>query len=265
MTTKTFTPCAYCGENISAHAFICPNCGKPQPGSVNQKFADSTTTTVPRTQGKNIIDVTAHFDPSEQSGPPVSQSLRGSGRKKIDVAVITFSDNARIQTAPTPVHEVDTLYLEPDSGTNYKAAFKEALSLCHGYGRVLVLVEGDGGANVGGGFLSNPEEAAFKAAQELKDCGARIAVIGFDGATHNPDFLRGLASGPSLWEVTYSGQVQQSFVSATTTLTNGPRAGSGKTLFIYIIDESGSMSEGNKQQEVEAAFRSSLQVLKQMC
>lgn len=263
---RTSITCPNCQGDIASTAVICPKCQFVLQGDLRQKFGDSTTVSGKRKSKTRVIDMESPFSQST-TGTSMNlpmMPLRGGRKEQIDVAVITFSDDAEIRIPPCSAHHVSSFTLMPDSGTNYKAGLELVQNLTAGYRRVLLLVCGDGEANQGGGLFGCPSKAAIKAAQDLKDKGVRIATIGFEGPSYDPQFLRSLASNPALVEKTYSGRVQHSFVRATQTLTAGAAKDNGPMLFIYLIDESASMNEENKKPEVEAAFRESLQMLKQM-
>ncbi|MCL4218030.1 MAG: VWA domain-containing protein, partial [Candidatus Hydrogenedentes bacterium] len=171
-----------------------------------------------------------------------------------------------VDQAPTTAHQILPFTLEPKSSTNEAAGLQLAGEVWQQHApnrRLNIILFGDGEPNTGGGvFFCSAAKAAVKEADKLKSQGARICTIGFKGSSYDPDHLRELASSPSLNFHAKAGNIGNTFLNATQTITQMGQRNSQGELVIFVIDESGSMDEGTKKPEVEQAVKNSIEWLR---
>ncbi|HOH52015.1 MAG TPA: VWA domain-containing protein [Candidatus Hydrogenedentes bacterium] len=251
-----------CGAPVEKDAFMCARCGKCLDGSAGNTIPSSRRVTVP---GRSVRASGSRRFPPPAAQNPGSRKLEASRGIEAKVAVVTFSARAQVVQAPAPPHEARPFTLTPDSSTNEAAGLELAGKLHReemAHARLNIVLLGDGVPTAGGGLFGSDSAAAEEAAQLLKQQGARIATIGFAGPTMDFGHLRKLASSPALTFEARAGNVTPVFLLATQSLTVSRWGQKGAELVVFVIDSSGSMDEGNKKQEVEAAVAASIEFLR---
>ncbi len=250
-----------CGAPVAKDAFWCPQCRKCLDGSAGNTIPSSRRVTVPgravRGSGSRRFHAPAVQDPG-------SREVGASRHVEAKVAVVTFSARAQVVQAPAPPHEAAPFTLTPESTTNEAAGLELAGEVQRAqmpHARLNIVLLGDGVPTAGGGLFGCDATAAEKVAHTLKQQGARIATIGFAGPTMDFGHLRKLASSPALTFEAQAGNVTPIFLLATQSLTVSRWGQQGAELVVFVIDSSGSMDEGNKKQEVEAAVAASIEFL----
>ncbi len=205
--------------------------------------------------------------PSFRAAVPVEWAGRLPAVKQkseTKVAIITYSDEATLVQEPVPPDQVRAFFLRPDASTNEAAGLRLARQVRLQYmpqARLNLVILGDGEATSGGGPLGDDKEASLAEADILKQEGTRITTIGLRGPTMDFNHLRSLASTPALAFEAQSGQIARVFVHATQSLTSYRWGQTGAEFVIFMIDQSGSMDEQNKKEEVEEAVRKSIALL----
>jgi uncharacterized protein YegL len=263
MSTQDFVTCD-CGERNASYAFRCGKCGKIFDGGLGNTIPTRRMVTVPERASATVQAESAAMPmPIRQRVPAL-----GRGRDDMLVEIVTFDDHAHVRVSPCPVNMVSPFTLHPGGSTNeadgLRLAGEEAGRHCPN-ARLNLILFGDGEPTSGGRWHKSDADAALEEAEKLKRRGARIATIGFEGGG-SMDFhhLRQLASSPSLALEARSGRLTAAFLNVTHTLTQDRWDHQGPELVAFVIDESGSMNEGTKKEELEEAVRSSLAFLGQL-
>jgi hypothetical protein len=270
MGTQNLVKCK-CGAMNAPGAFQCHRCEEPFDGSAGNSIPFSrrvTKTGSVRFSGDgNSISDRSHYgsklNPVELWQPP-QRDLVAQSSVDLRVAIITFSANAELRAGPAHPSQIPLFELRPRTSTNEAAGLTLAGEVCQRQvpgSRPNIILFGDGVATTGGGWFGDPGKAALDIAKGLKQQKARIATIGFRGPSMDFDHLRALASSPALaWEA-QAGNVTPVFLTATQSMTSNRWGQGGDEFVAFVIDESGSMDEGNKRVEVEAAVNASIEFL----
>lgn len=206
---------------------------------------------------------------------PIGQSIRFPvvqqtasrfvpARPEVKVAIVGFSDEAQLRQAPTSPHSVGRFQLTPTSSTNEQAGLRKAGDVWQQVpgSRLNIILLGDGEPTSSDNMFKEPADAAIEVANELKAKGARIATIGCRGPGMDFDHLRALASSPAMaWEA-QAGNLTPIFLQASNSITSNKWGQFGTELVVFVIDESGSMAEGDKKTQAEQAVAASIEFLK---
>ncbi len=256
--------CPGCGQGIDAINFTCPICKTVQTAGALSL----------RTRKPTVIVAGA--------GPmtmrrPLTIPVVERRRPNVNVAVVTFNDDAEVVVPLSPVEQVGAFPITPDGRTNGAAAFAKADEILHGdpgriYRKSAVVMLSDGDFTFGGGgflgFGGNPAEAAIKESKALQAKGTRVGSILFSGDESARESLKGVASSPSLFMEAANGQLMKAMLSLTRTMTQAAGSASESTrpgmAVVFLIDSSGSMGEGSKKSEAEAAFLRCVEDLRAM-
>ena len=272
MTKPNNILCPDCGEENLPFAVRCRNgnCKKVFDGQEGHSVLTSRRPSMSIGASRLLTDAESEaFGSNRQSSfhamvqSPIAGLPVSEGQDYL-VAILTFSSNARVAQAPATAHQILPFSLNPMGLTNEAAGLRLAGEIWQQHApdrRLSIVLFGDGEPTAGGGLFGSDAKAAVKEADKLKNQGARISTIGFKGSTYDGAHLRELASSPSLNWSAKSGQIGHTFLHATQSVTQfGQRHGAGE-LVIFLIDESGSMDEGTKKQEVEDAVAQSVEFL----
>ena len=264
MNTATEIVCS-CGAKNAAVAFRCHECGTVFDGRAGHTVSGTGRPTI----AGSSSPVSIRAPQSASIRVPMVQVVSGNGHveptgRNVEVGIITFNSKARVHTPPTSPQNVGGFVLSPKSCTNEAAGLELTEEIWQQHApnsRLNVILFGDGEPTAGGGLFGGHGKAAVEVARGLKDKGARIATIGFKGPSYSAAHLRELASSPALtWEAS-AGTVMPAFRQASVTIvSNNWMQGEGE-LVMFVIDESGSMGEGKKKQEVEEAVAASVQII----
>lgn len=267
MSTETRITCDKCGVENSVHAFCCQSCGNGFDGRAGN--------TIPLNRQLSVRSQSIRI-PSGKSGAsfqaPVPKEWAGrlpatQGRVETRLAIVGFSDDAVVRQLPVPPDQVSAYSLVPDALTNEAAGIRLAGELREKHmphARLNLVVLGDGEPTAGGGPSGDDKQAALNIADDLKRKGARIATVGVHGPTMDFKHLQSLASTPALAFDAHVGGIARVFVHATQSITTHRWGQAGAELVVFVIDESGSMEEDNKEAEVEEAVAASVALLKRL-
>ena len=264
MSSQALIPCPACNTLNSAIAFQCQSCGAVFDGAAGHSIALSR----PRSRRVLPHDTQALVPVGTRSvvAPFRAPGLQSRSHilRNVKVAIVTFSDDAKVHTQPTSPENIKPFVLKPDASTNEKAGFELADGIWHKYcsaNSADIIFFGDGDATSGG---ADPAQAAVDTADKLKKKGARIAAVGFEGETMDPHHLRALASSPALMWMAREGTLAQIFKTASRSLSSRRFQKDNEMFLIFVIDTSGSMNEDNKKHELEHAVDSSIAYLVQL-
>lgn len=273
MSTHNLVTCK-CGAMNALGAIQCPYCGVYFDGSDGNSIPLSrrvTRTGSVRFSGNgDSVSDRSHYgiklNPVEIWEPP-KRDLVSQNPVDLRAAIITYSADAILRAGPAHPSHFTRFELHPDASTNEAAGLRLAGEVCRQQlpgSRLNIILFGDGVATTGGGWFCDPGKAALDIAKGLKKQKARIATIGFRGPSMDFDHLRALASSPALaWEA-QAGNVTPIFLAATQSMTSNRWGQGGDEFVAFVIDESGSMDEGNKRVEVEAAVNASIEFLRNL-
>lgn len=256
--------CVKCNRELDVHLFICPHCQEPQrrgsPGFVTKKPTSLAIIGNAPTNRNTVMAPTGD----------------GSTRKKVHVAVATFNDRVRVVQNLAPVEQVGPIEIRPNGNTNGAAALQKAEDILYGdpariFRKSAVILLSDGEFNSGGNFLGiggDASDAAIEASKSLQAKGARVGTILFEGEESARETLLNVASSRSLHMDADNGQLVRAMLSLTRTMTTAAGTVSEATVpgiaVVFLLDASGSMSEGGKKPEAEAAFLRCLEDLRKI-
>ncbi len=252
-----------CGTRNPSIAFRCQGCGKVFDGSAGNTIPTGrmvTRTGGPRPADSAILVSRPMTKTADIFTPPRHRETATAPK----VAIITFNDKAKVWAEPAAPSQIPRFTLNPCGSTNETAGLRLAGDLATRYGAdtcLSIILFGDGEPTAGGGLFGSDIRAALDEANELKSKGVRIATIGFEGPTMDFAHLREIASSPALALRARAGTVTAAFVNASQSLTQNRRRQTGEDLIVFLIDESGSMDEDTKKDEVEEAVQASLAYL----
>jgi uncharacterized protein YegL len=267
MNSQIMVVCDQCGTENLPQAFRCQKCGKTFDGSAGNSIVLSRHVT---RSGQSVRANASQRAPSFY--PPVPHEWAGrplatKQKPEVKVAIIGFSDEALVRQEPVPLDEVRPYVLDPDASTNEAAGLLLADEIWQRHmpqARANVILLSDGEPTSCGSLLGDPKQAGLQASDNLKRKGARVATVGVAGSTMDFAHLRSVASTPALAFEAQEGGIARVFIHATQSVTGRGWGQTGAEFVVFVIDESGSMDEGNKQAEVEEAVAASLALLRRL-
>ena len=255
-------PCPNCHRPNNVHALRCAWCNTYPDGSGGHSVPASRSASQPAVQRQ-----VGQYPLAVPQAQRRQQLANAAPLRDILVAILTFSSSAEIWIKPTLPAEIPCFSLDPGGATNEAAGFELAGKVWQGQcpeRSFDVVFFGDGEPTAGGGFFSDDAKAALNAANTLKSQGVRIAAIGFEGESMDPEHLRELASSPGLTWMATAGNLESMFRKASVSVSES-RDAKNPSLLGFVIDSSGSMNEGSKKPELDRAVNSSLDYLAGLC